>query len=96
MKRLSRPRKLLLVVSLPMTLAGCMTLGTPAPIAIHVEVPAECERILQEVAPPAVKAGDDVRVLTARGAVTIRTANSRIKSARACLAEQRKHYRQAR
>ncbi len=95
MPRLCRPRMLLLVLSLPMTLAGCASSATlPAPI--KVEMPAECERILQQVAPPAVKAGDDVRVVTARGAVTIRTANQRIKAARACLAAQRRHYGQTR
>jgi len=42
-----------------------------------------------------VRTGDDVRVLTARGAVTIRLANRRIAAAKACLAEQRRRYRGA-
>jgi hypothetical protein len=42
-----------------------------------------------------VRAGDDIRVVTAKGAVTIRIANHRIKAARECLAEQRRKYSEA-
>lgn len=94
MSRLFRPRMLLLAGCLPTTLAGCATWDT-APPPVRVEVPAECERILQEAVPPAVRAGDDIRVVTAKGAVTIRLANRRIKSARECLAEQRQKYSEA-
>ena len=89
-----RPRTLLLAACLPATLAGCASSDTLPPPA-RVDVPADCERLLQEVAPPPARAGDDVRVLTARGAVTIRLANRRIAAAKACLAEQRRRYGRA-
>jgi hypothetical protein len=73
-----------------MTLGGCASSGRPP--ALRVDAPADCERILQEVAPPKVKAGDDIRVVTARGAVAIRLANSRIRAGRDCAAGQRQRY----
>ncbi len=86
-------RMCLCVLSLPMMLAACATSDTVAPV--KVREPAECDRLLKEVAPPAVKVGDDIRVVTANGAVTIRLQNARIKAARECLAAQRRKYSEA-
>lgn len=74
-----------------MTLCGCASSG-PLPAPLRVDAPADCERILREVAPPRVAAGDDIRVVTARGAVVIREANHRLRSGRDCVAGQRRRY----
>jgi len=73
------------------TLGGCANSGT-LPSPLRADPPAACEAILREVAPPQVRAGDDIRVVTAKGAVTIRTANSRIRAGRECVAGQRQAY----
>jgi hypothetical protein len=78
-----------------MTLGACASSGAP-PAALRVDAPADCERVLQEVAPPKVTAGDDIRVVTARSAVVIREANHRIRSGRDCVAGQRQRYGAAR
>ena len=78
-----------------MMLGACAGSGA-LPTPLRVEVPAACESVLQEVAPPRVKAGDDIRVVTARGAVVIREANHRIRSGRECVAGQRRRYGEAR
>ncbi len=94
MSRLYRPRMLLLAACLPTTFGACASSG-PLPAPVRVEVPAECDRIRREVAPPTARVGEDIRVVTAKGAVMIRTANSRIRAARECLAAQRQRYQAA-
>jgi hypothetical protein len=91
MKRLLSIPTALLAVSLPMMLGACASSGALPP-PLRVDVPAECERVLAEVAPPRAKAGDDIRVVTARGAVVIREANHRIRAGRDCVAGQRQRY----
>jgi hypothetical protein len=74
-----------------MMLGACAS-SPPLPPHLQVSLPAACERILQPVAQAPVSAGDDFRVLTAQGIAGLRTANSRIASARGCLDEQRARY----
>lgn len=74
--------------------AAC-TVSNPVPVdPVAVTVPADCERVLQEVEfPPPVLAGKtDMAKAAARRGAALKLANDTIREGRACVGRVRESY----
>jgi hypothetical protein len=96
MKRTSRRTAATLAALLLAPLGGCAASNALNPSPVAVNVPADCEAILQHgPMPPPVKPGDDLGAAVAARGANLKTAYSTIDAGRQCAADQRRAYQAA-
>ena len=86
MNRSSSSTSLSLALVLATALSGC---GASSDRLLLVGIPDDCGRVLQQVAVPAVKTGDDLRKSLARTRGALAKANDEIDAGRTCIADVR-------
>ena len=82
----------MLAVSLALGLCGCASASRDLAAPLAVEIPATCERLLEQVPLPPVKASDDARAAFLKDDAALITANARLAAGRACLLDLRQRY----